>query len=108
MVTSKHWRDPKPANSKAHGEQLDPLVDGDSGHGMLFRTFDGQLMLVLHHPFGRPTTRARLYDMEDTGDAVRVVRPALIWMVARAVRCWMNRFFPLISQTFIRFSSGIA
>jgi beta-xylosidase len=56
-------------------EQLDPLVGGDSGHGMLFRTFENQLMLVLHHPFGRPTTRARLYEMEDTGDAVRVVRP---------------------------------
>jgi hypothetical protein len=55
-------------------EQLEPLVSNDSGHGMLFRTFEGQLMLVLHRPFGSPLTRAKLYEMEDTGDAVRVVR----------------------------------
>lgn len=55
-------------------EQLDPLVAGDSGHGMLFKTFEGQWMLVLHHPFGKPTTRAHLYEMEDTGDTFRVVR----------------------------------
>jgi beta-xylosidase len=55
-------------------EQLGPLIGDDSGHGMLFKTFEGQLMLVLHHPFGSPLTRARLYDMEDTGDTVRVIR----------------------------------
>ncbi len=53
-------------------EQLEPLVRGDSGHGMLFRTFDGQLMLVLHHPFRN--ARARLYEIEDTGYNLRVVR----------------------------------
>jgi hypothetical protein len=41
---------------------------------MMFKTFEGQWMLVLHHPFGKPTTRARLYEMEDTGDTFRVVR----------------------------------
>jgi beta-xylosidase len=56
-------------------EQLEPLVRGDSGHGMLFKTFGDQWMLVLHHPFGKPTTRAHLYEMEDTGDTFRVVRP---------------------------------
>lgn len=55
-------------------EQLDPLVGDDSGHGMLFRTFDGQLMLVLHQPFGA-RARANLYEMEDAGDHLRVVRP---------------------------------
>jgi beta-xylosidase len=56
-------------------EQLDPLVDGDSGHGMFFDTFDGQRMLVVHRPFGKPTTRAKLYDVEDAGDRFRIVRP---------------------------------
>ena len=28
----------------------EPLFDGDGGHGMLFRTFEGQLKLVLHQP----------------------------------------------------------
>jgi hypothetical protein len=54
-------------------EQLGTLVEGNSGHGMLFRTFAGQLMLVLHQPFGRDA-RANLYEMEDVGDVVRVVR----------------------------------
>lgn len=56
-------------------EQLDPLVDGDSGHGMFFDTFGKQRMLVVHRPFGKPTTRAKLYDIEDAGDRFRVVRP---------------------------------
>lgn len=65
----------KSDNLEGPWEQLDPLVGGDSGHGMMFRTFEGQWMLVLHHPFGRPTTRAHLYEMEDTGETFRVVRP---------------------------------
>ena len=53
-------------------KQLDPLVGNDSGHGMLFRTFEGQLMMVLHQPFLR--ARAKLFDMEDTGDNLKVIR----------------------------------
>ena len=60
-------------------EQLAPLIGNDvlpggndSGHGMLFHTFDGQLMMVLHQPFRN--ARGKLYDMEDTGDTVRIVR----------------------------------
>lgn len=54
--------------------QLEPLVSDDSGHGMLFHTFDGQLMLVLHQPFRRPYARAKIYEMKDAGDSFRVVR----------------------------------
>ena len=53
-------------------EQLQPLVRNDSGHGMLFHSFDGQLMMVLHHPFRR--AHAQLFDMEDTGDNLKVLR----------------------------------
>jgi beta-xylosidase len=53
-------------------EQLAPLVGDDSGHGMLFRTFEGQLMMVLHQPF--QNARGKLYEMEDTGDNLRVIR----------------------------------
>lgn len=53
-------------------EQLAPLVGNDSGHGMLFRTFDGQLMMVLHRPFRG--ARGKLYEIEDLGDNLRVVR----------------------------------
>jgi beta-xylosidase len=54
-------------------EQLDPLVKQHSGHGMLFHTFEGQLMMVLHRPFGR-NARGKLYEMADRGDRVEVVR----------------------------------
>lgn len=53
-------------------EQLEPLVGNDSGHGMLFRSFDGTLMLVVHQPF--QNARGKLYEVEDTGDGLRVVR----------------------------------
>jgi len=53
-------------------EQLPPLVKQDSGHGMLFETFDGQLMMVLHRPFRR--ARGKLYEMKDCGDRLEVVR----------------------------------
>ena len=63
-------------SGRLHGpwRQSDPIVGDDSGHGMLFTSFGGRLMLVLHQPFGYPLSRAKLYDMEDTGDAVRVLR----------------------------------
>ncbi|MBV9879025.1 MAG: family 43 glycosylhydrolase [Gemmatirosa sp.] len=52
--------------------QLSPLVGNDSGHGMLFRAFDGKLMLVLHQPFRN--ARGKIYEMEDAGDSLRVAR----------------------------------
>lgn len=55
-------------------EQLDPLVRRDSGHGMLFRAFDGRLMMVLHRPF--TLALGKLYEMKDSGDRVEVVREA--------------------------------
>ena len=35
----------------------EPLYSQDSGHGMVFRTFDGQLMLTLHTPNDTPNER---------------------------------------------------
>jgi beta-xylosidase len=51
-------------------EQLPPLVRNDSGHGMLFRTFAGRLMLVVHQPF--VGAHAKIYEMDDLGDNLRV------------------------------------
>ncbi|RRA49052.1 glycoside hydrolase family 43 protein [Acidipila sp. EB88] len=53
-------------------EQLEPLVRGDSGHGMLFHTFDGRLMLVLHHPFRN--ARGKIFEVSDRGDHLAIVR----------------------------------
>lgn len=38
-----------------------PLFRGDGGHGMLFKTFAGQLMLSLHQPNRSPHERMKLF-----------------------------------------------
>lgn len=55
-------------------EQLGTLVERDSGHGMLFRAFDGRLMMILHRPFNYAL--GKLYEMRDEGDRLSVVREA--------------------------------
>ena len=45
----------------------EPLLTDDGGHGMLFRTFEGRLMLALHQPSTSPMERARLMPVEERG-----------------------------------------
>lgn len=40
------------------------LYKRDGGHGMLFRTFDGQLLLSLHQPNKSPDERMKLFTVE--------------------------------------------
>jgi len=54
-------------------QQAEPLYTDDGGHGMLFTTFDGRLMMVLHAPNGREA-RPHLFEMEDTGATLKVVK----------------------------------
>jgi len=53
-------------------EQLPPLLEVDGGHGMLFRSFDGQLLLVLHR--ANTDAHAKIYEIEDDGDRLVVLR----------------------------------
>ena len=55
--------------------QPEPLFREDGGHGMIFRKFDGTLMLALHQPNRGPEERARLFELEDTGDSIRIKSP---------------------------------
>ena len=55
--------------------QSEPLLTDDSGHGMIFKTFDGRLMLVVHQPTMSPQSRARLHELEDTGDRLHIKQP---------------------------------
>jgi hypothetical protein len=57
---------------KGPWRQSAPLIGNDSGHGMLFHTFDNKLMLVLHQPFRQ--AHAKLFEMCDTGDSITVKR----------------------------------
>ena len=54
------------------GHQPEPLITSDAGHGMIFRTFDGALTLALHQPNRSPDERARLFELEDTGETIRI------------------------------------
>jgi arabinan endo-1,5-alpha-L-arabinosidase len=52
--------------------QAEPIFTG-GGHGMLFTTFDGKLMNVLHAP-NNMGARPRIFEMEDTGETLRIAR----------------------------------
>jgi hypothetical protein len=54
-------------------QEPEPLYVGDGGHPMLFQTFDGRLVMAIHQP-NRRVERVRFFEMEDTGDALRIER----------------------------------
>ena len=49
------------------------LYGKNGGHGMLFRTFDGKLLLTLHQPNSGEAERMKLFELEDTGNTLRLV-----------------------------------
>lgn len=52
-------------------QQKEPLFDQHGGHGMLFKTFDGRLVLTFHSPNSPGgTERAQLYEIDDTGETL--------------------------------------
>jgi hypothetical protein len=54
-------------------QQTEPIFAKNGGHGMLFTTFDDRLMMVLHTPNG-PGAQPHIFEMEDTGETIRIVR----------------------------------
>ncbi len=46
----------------------DPLFPANGGHGMIFESFGGQLMLTFHQPNTRSEERSQLYQLIDGGD----------------------------------------
>ena len=44
----------------------------DGGHGMIFKTFEGQLALSLHQPNRSPDERMQLYQIKDTGESLEL------------------------------------
>jgi GH43 family beta-xylosidase len=58
-------------------QKPEPLFAEDGGHGMIFKKFDGTLMLVLHRPNSGGRERAHLFELEDTGDSIRIKRPVV-------------------------------
>ena len=56
-------------------QQAEPLFAEDGGHGMLFKRFDGGLMLALHQPNKTGSERERLFELEDSGETLRIKAP---------------------------------
>lgn len=52
----------------------DPLWAEDGGHGMVFRTFEGKLILTFHSPNESPQERALFVELEETIDGLRITR----------------------------------
>lgn len=48
------------------------LFKKDGGHGMIFKTFDGQLIISLHQPNLSPNERIQLYKLKDLGDRLEL------------------------------------
>jgi hypothetical protein len=45
-----------------------PFIDNNTGHGMLFRTFEGKLLLCIHHAEGDGPRKPQLWEVDDSGD----------------------------------------
>ncbi|WP_440903363.1 glycoside hydrolase family 43 protein [Catenovulum sp. SX2] len=54
-----------------------PLIADDRGHGNIFSTFDGQLMLSLHRYFKQPHTRLQLFEIEENGSDLIIKQQVL-------------------------------
>ena len=48
------------------------LFRANGGHGMVFKAFDGRLMLTLHQPNITPAERMALFELDDTGATLRL------------------------------------
>lgn len=49
-------------------QEPEPFLANNSGHGMLFRTFGGKLMYVVHHSEGNGPRKPQYWNVDDSGD----------------------------------------
>jgi len=54
-------------------QQAEPVYRDNGGHPMMFRTFDGGLMMSLHSP-NEGAERIHFFEMEDTGETLRILQ----------------------------------
>lgn len=54
-------------------QQEDPLYALDGAHAMLFRTFQGQLMMALHCPNHHPKKRMLLFEMDESHGKLSII-----------------------------------
>jgi hypothetical protein len=49
-------------------QAAEPLKDDNSGHGMIFTTFAGKRLLIIHHAEDKGSRKPQLYGIDDSGD----------------------------------------
>lgn len=68
-------------------QEPEPVWSLDGGHPMMFRTFEGKLMLACHSPNIGGKERMLLFEMDDSGSKLKVVN--------EITGNWLpNRYFP--------------
>jgi hypothetical protein len=53
-------------------QEKEPLMGDNSGHGMLFRTFDGTLLFIVHHAEGDGPRKPQIWRADDSGAELRL------------------------------------
>jgi len=67
----------KSANGKITGPWVhvdDPIYGKDGGHGMLFRSFEGRLMMTLHCPNNTPNERPVFMEIAEKAGSLSVLK----------------------------------
>jgi hypothetical protein len=49
-------------------QEKDAFKGDNSGHGMLFRTFEGKLLFIIHHSEANGPRKPQIWDVDDSGD----------------------------------------
>ncbi len=69
----------KSASKEIYGpwiQENEPLYAFDGGHGMLFHSFSGSLMMACHCPNDHPKKRILLFEMEDKKGKLSIINEA--------------------------------
>lgn len=48
------------------------IFEENGGHGMIFKTFEGKLMITLHQPNNGERERTKLYELIDNRDYLKL------------------------------------
>nr|WP_241674715.1 glycoside hydrolase family 43 protein [Paenibacillus luteus] len=54
-----------------------PLFEGDGGHGMIFKTFEDEVLLVLHSPNDTPNERVMFIKLKEDNGELTIVTPTV-------------------------------
>lgn len=55
-------------------QEEEPFIANNSGHGMLFRTFEGELRYIVHHAEGNGPRKPQIWSVDNSGDRLLLGR----------------------------------